>query len=64
MERNVLQSETGDILNLNFTNIADIIKWQRKNAPSDLATRVFRYHNCWAGLKAGDMLEISKVLTL
>jgi len=29
----------------------------QKNTPIDLTTRIFRYHNCWAGLKTGDMLE-------
>jgi hypothetical protein len=30
----------------------------KKNTPTDLATRVFRYHNCWARLKTVEMLEI------
>ncbi len=30
----------------------------KKNAPADLAAKAFRYHNCWAGLKTGDLLEI------
>jgi len=29
-----------------------------KKSPTDLAIGAFRYHNCWAGLKTDDMLDI------
>jgi hypothetical protein len=32
----------------------------KKNAPTDLATRAIRYHNFWAG-KTFDKLEVSTV---
>jgi hypothetical protein len=48
----------------NNPNITDIIKWQQKNVPTDLAVKAFRYHSCWAGLKLGDMLEVSRVFEM